>query len=144
MSAAFEVPAGAALDAPAGVSGAAGWAFFGPLGEEQVMIPDELDARWRAAYAVYTQAAAGVGDGEGYAPEAARVMASASWEAAQLWREIAATPGLPWWALASVRSTAEAFEAQAHDWNGKAEIALPRRGVRTVSARRRDRDGGAR
>jgi hypothetical protein len=140
LSAVFEVPAGAALDAPVGVSGPPGWALFGPLGEELVVIPAELDARWQAAYGVYTQASETVARSAASDPDAARVMASASWEAAMLWREIAATPGLPWWAVASVTSTAEAFEAQARDWNDRIE----RRGVRTVSARRRGRDGGVR
>lgn len=145
MSAVLGIPAGAALDAPSGVSGSPGWAVFGPLGEAWVMVPDELDARWQAAYAAYGKASENVSLCEPGDPQAARLMASTSWEVGVLWREIAGMPGLPWWALASVRAAAQAFEAQARDWNARADAGtgLPvRRGARTVSARRRD--GGAR
>lgn len=145
VSAVSEVPAGAALDAPSGVSGSPGWAFFGPLGKAWVMVPDELDERWQAAYQAYGQASENVSQSKPGDPDAARLMAAASWEVSVLWREIAATPGLPWWALASVRAAAQAFEAQSRDWNARADAGsgLPvRRGTRTVSARRRD--GGTR
>lgn len=109
------------------------------------MVPDELDERWQAAYRAYGQASENVSQSEPGDPAAARLMAAASWEVSVLWREIAETPGLPWWALASVRAAAQAFEAQARDWNARADAGsdLPvRRSARTVSARRRD--GGTR
>ncbi len=107
------------------------------------MIPTELDARWQAAYAIYGQASEAVATVELGNPDAARLMASASREVSGLWWEIAGTPDLPWWALAAVRSAAQAFEAQAKDWGARADAwSAPRPGGRAVSSRRRD--GGAR
>jgi hypothetical protein len=47
-------------------------------------------------------------------------MASASWDVATAWRDIATATALPWWSLAAVRAAADAFETQARDWHAQA------------------------
>jgi len=47
-------------------------------------------------------------------------MASASWDVATAWRDLATRAVLPWWVLAAVRAAADAFEQQAHDWHARA------------------------
>jgi hypothetical protein len=109
------------------------------------MVPDELDDRWQAAYRAYGQASENVSQSDPGDPDAARLMAAASWEVSVSWRQIAATPGLPWWALASVRAAEQAFEVQARDWNARvdANSGLPvRRSIPAVSTYRRG--GGTR
>ncbi|HVK24987.1 MAG TPA: hypothetical protein VM677_26815 [Actinokineospora sp.] len=139
MSAAFEVPAGAALDAPAGVSGAAGWAFFAPQGEVvRVNVSDELDRRWQAAYRAYEHASAEVARSGADDRGAAHAMAVTSWDVAVLWREIADSPYLPWWVLAAVHSAAETFEHQSREWNARSNAGA---GVHPMAPRRRGGGG---
>lgn len=46
-------------------------------------------------------------------------MALASRAVAAAWRQIARADPLPWWSLTAVESAAEAFEAQARDWEAR-------------------------
>jgi hypothetical protein len=43
-------------------------------------------------------------------------MATASRSVAGAWRGIALSGELPWWCLAAVESAAQAFDAQAREW----------------------------
>lgn len=83
------------------------------------MVPDVLDERWQEAYRAYGAASENVARLGPSDPGAAAQMVSASWDVAVVWREIAATGGLPWWALAAVRAAAEAFEAQSREWDAR-------------------------
>jgi hypothetical protein len=77
--------------------------------------PGPLVQRWEAAYRRYTTESEHVR----FATDPSQVaaaMASASWEVATAWRDIATSTALPWWTLAAVRAAADAFEAQAHTW----------------------------
>jgi hypothetical protein len=49
-------------------------------------------------------------------PSLAGRMASASRSVADGWRGIASCGELPWWCLAAVESAAQAFHAQAREW----------------------------
>ncbi|MEA2564814.1 MAG: hypothetical protein QOH06_6318 [Acidobacteriota bacterium] len=77
------------------------------------MVPDELVSRWQDAYRLYGRVAEIEADSSPGDMDVIEVMASASWTVAQLWREIAACPGLPWLVTAAVGAAAEAFEDQA-------------------------------
>lgn len=82
----------------------------------QLSIPEKLTHAWEAAYRQYGTTSTFVA----CTPEevtAARQMATASREVARRWRDIAARQTLPWWTLAALESAAEAFEAQARDWD---------------------------
>ncbi len=96
-----------------------------------LVVSGELAEQWAAAYDRYTQAV----DMSTNNPEAAWVIADASWLVASLWREIGKVPNLPWWSVAAVNTAAEAFEGQARDWQATA-AQVPALGVR-----RAGRDG---
>jgi hypothetical protein len=84
-----------------------------------VIVPDELVQRWEDAYRRYGEASKAsvvVGD-----QQAARAVASTSWQVAAVLREMDARSRLPWWMAAAVCAAAEAFEFQARDWSARAE-----------------------
>lgn len=80
--------------------------------------PTESVARWEAAYRCYTELTcmAREPSGERASPAA---LASASWEVATAWRDIATSTPLPWWMLAALRAAADAFEHQAYQWHAR-------------------------
>lgn len=80
-----------------------------------VMITEELRDRWEAAYRLYTDTV----DSHG-----AHATASASWQVARAWRDIAEHAGsLPWWLRAALETAAEAYEEQAREFNRQAHTA---------------------
>lgn len=79
------------------------------------MLSRELITRWEAAYRRYVQALDWA-DEAARNPNAAHALASASWEVASVWREIAKLGGQAWWILAAVTAAADAFEHQARQW----------------------------
>ena len=83
------------------------------------MAADRCIRAWEAAYRQYGHASEIWSRSPEDDPAAAWGMASASWAVAEAWREIAAVSRLPWWTLAAVESAAEAFEAQARDWEAR-------------------------
>jgi len=85
-------------------------------------VPVRLVQRWERAYRQYGQASTRAARSAAGDRPAARAVAAASREVAAIWREVAQTPGLPWWALAALRAAADAFEAQARDWQARAEV----------------------
>lgn len=98
---------------------------FGP-------VPPELVERWRVAYTRYGQLASPSTAAPGAYAEAARVSARASQELADLWAEIAACPGHPWWLQAALGSTAQAFGDQAVRWERQAAESEAARRPRRV------------
>ena len=92
-------------------------------------LPAQLVRRWEAAYQQYTNASEQLRHTTDPAPATA-AMASASWDVAMAWRDIATSAPLPWWSLAAVRAAADAFEAQAHDWHAKSTAIKPNGGAR--------------
>jgi len=89
---------------------------------DDISVATEKSIReWEAAYRKYGHASELVARSIGDDLAAAWGMASASWQVAQAWRELAAAQRLPWWLLAAVESAAEAFEAQARDWEVREE-----------------------
>lgn len=83
---------------------------------------------WQNAYRAYGLASSNLGRlGEGDIGALWR-MASTSGAVAVAWRRIAGGTDLPWWMLAAVESAAQAFEAQAHDWEFRARGAQPQTG----------------
>jgi hypothetical protein len=87
-----------------------------------VMLPEQLVQRWETVYRLYGQASKCAADSVAGDPDAARAMASASSDVAEVWREIETLPDLPWWLLAAVGAAAQAFEFQARDWNARADV----------------------
>lgn len=57
-------------------------------------------------------------------------MAYASRAVALAWRQIAQASSLPWWSLAAVESAAQAFDAQARDWESRHQQIVSGQGVR--------------
>jgi hypothetical protein len=84
--------------------------------------PPQLVQQWETAYQHYTNATEHATHTPND-PHTAHLMASASWQVASLWRDIATATVLPWWALAALRAAAEAFEAQAQAWHAKTRLA---------------------
>jgi hypothetical protein len=85
-----------------------------------VAVPETSVAAWETAYRLYGEASAQslrVPEGD---PAAAGQMAATSSAVAAAWRRIATTGQLPWWSLAAVESAAQAFDAQARDWDTRA------------------------
>jgi len=89
------------------------------------MVPDELVQRWEAAYRRYGAVSEAVARSRPLNPECARAMASASYDVAAAWRHISAVRGAPWWALAALAAAAEAFEAQAREWDQRSTRPAP-------------------
>lgn len=88
----------------------------GATTEAVVVTAVSLIDAWEHAYRTYglaSEALARSGDRD---PSAAYRMATASAAVALAWRRIVAGNQLPWWMLAAVESAAQAFEAQARDW----------------------------
>jgi hypothetical protein len=57
--------------------------------------------------------------------DAAREMVLASRNVASAWHALESIADLPWWTAAALRTAAEAFEAQAREWNTRAEHSWP-------------------
>ena len=74
---------------------------------------------WVAAYQGY-QRACEAADASPRHSVSAHALATASWSVASAWRELAAAPGLPWWVVAAVDTSAQAFEEQARAWTAHA------------------------
>ena len=74
---------------------------------------------WVVAYQEYRRASQVADVGSRYS--AAHAVATASWAVASAWRELAAAPGLPWWVLAAVNTSARVFEEQAREWAAHAK-----------------------
>jgi hypothetical protein len=90
---------------------------------------DQRVREWEAAYRKYGHASEVVARSSEDDPVAAWEMATASWDVAVAWRSIAATGRLPWWTLAAIESAAEAFEAQARDWEAREQGSDDREGA---------------
>jgi hypothetical protein len=82
-------------------------------------VPEQVVRAWEGKYRQYGQVNEMVSRMPTDDPVAAWHMATASWAVANAWREIATVSRLPWWLLAAVESAAEAFEAQARDWEAR-------------------------
>lgn len=72
-------------------------------------VPEELVQRWEAVYGEYIAADRLQRTAPDYSARMARVSAAV----ATAWRDLAATSGLLWWLLASLTTSAEAFDRQA-------------------------------
>jgi hypothetical protein len=84
-----------------------------------VAVPEQVVRAWEGAYRQYGQVNEMVTRMSADDPVGAWHMATVSWAVANAWREIATVSRLPWWLLAAVESAAEAFEAQARDWEAR-------------------------
>ncbi len=84
-----------------------------------VAVPEQIVRAWEGAYRQYGQVNEMVTRMPADDPVGAWYMANASWAVATAWREIATVARMPWWLLAAVESAAEAFEAQARDWEAR-------------------------
>jgi hypothetical protein len=89
------------------------------------MVPEAMVTRWEGVYRFYEQANQVAGSGRVNAVVVAD-MVRASREVAAAWRVFTRVEGLPWWALAAVTTAAQAFDAQAREW----ERRLPKEGER--------------
>jgi hypothetical protein len=85
-----------------------------------MIVMDDTAWRWVAAYQEYHR----VGQTADASPcrAAAHAVATASWDVASAWRELEATPGLPWWVAAAVNTAAAVFEEQARAWTAHAKV----------------------
>lgn len=88
-----------------------------------VTVPEPMVTRWEGAYRFYEQANAVAGSGRVNEVVVAD-MVRASREVAAAWRVFTRLDGLPWWVLAAVTTAAQAFDAQAREW----ERRLPKDG----------------
>ena len=96
---------------------------YGPAVAGAAIVPLRLVERWEAAYRRYGQASTRAARSQPGDRQAARAVASTSAQVALHWRDIARTEGLVWWMLAALRAAADAFEAQARDWQARADYA---------------------
>ncbi len=94
-----------------------------------VTVPEPYVRGWEGAYRQYGQASEMAARLPADDPAAAWHMATASWAVAAAWREIATVTRLPWWLLAAVEAAAEAFEAQAREWEERENGAESEAGV---------------
>jgi len=94
-------------------------AHHGSGAQGGVMASETSVRAWEGAYRHYGRAWEWTARSPKGDPAAAREMASASWEVAAAWRQIAAATTLPWWTLAAIESAAGAFEAQARSWEAR-------------------------
>jgi hypothetical protein len=81
-----------------------------------LLAPDRPTNDWAITYRRYgltAESAAGSGRRD---LAATSEMVHASLAVAATWRAIASVTGLPWWVLAAVETAAQAFEAQASEW----------------------------
>ena len=92
----------------------------GQGGGDAMIASDVSIRRWIVKYEAYQQVCSAMDVGPDR-PEIAQKFALASWGVASAWRELATTPGLPWWVVAAVDTSAEAFEEQARTWTAHAE-----------------------
>ena len=76
-------------------------------------VPDEVIARWEAAYRDYLRVGVLRAETRRERLELAGVLRAV----AEGWREIAATPGLEWWVLAALSAAAETAEQQAREFS---------------------------
>jgi transposase len=83
-------------------------------------MPARLVMQWEDAYRQYGAAFDHATRQEAGDPQAAEAVASASWQIAGVWRDMATAVPLPWWLLAALRAAADAFETQAHGWHVRA------------------------
>ena len=81
-------------------------------------VPDDLAQRWQAAYNEYLTA----DRVQLSVPDPAK-MARLAGSVASAWRDLAATPGLPWCLVASLTTSAEAFERQAARDSSRAAVS---------------------
>lgn len=71
-------------------------------------VPEDLVQRWQVAYSEYITA----DRLQASAPNPVK-MARLAGAVAAAWRDLGAVPGLPWWLVASLTTSAEAFDRQA-------------------------------
>jgi uncharacterized protein (DUF2249 family) len=76
------------------------------------MVPPELVERWQAVYSEYVAVDQMQRGSSVYPVQMARLSAGV----AAAWRDLGAVPGLPWWAVAALTTSAEAYERQARSW----------------------------
>lgn len=84
------------------------------------MVPEDLVQRWQAAYSEYLTA-----DRLQVSEPNPVKMARLALAVASSWRDLAAVQGLPWWLVASLTTSAEAFERQARWDRARAVPARP-------------------
>ena len=87
-----------------------------------VIMPIGLAERWESAYRRYGRAfnlAAHAAPGD---QQAAHALAMTSAQVAAVWREMARSEGIAWWASAALRAASDAFDAQAQNWRARAQI----------------------
>lgn len=113
------VSVGSGVSAEAAL-GPLGRPLLGLLGRGAVMVSDQLVQRWELAYRRYGDVSESVAFAVAGDRDVAASMATASWDVAVSWRNLAAEGGIPWWALAAVGAAAQSFEFQARDWNARA------------------------
>jgi hypothetical protein len=87
---------------------------------ESVMMPTELVERWQAVYSAYLTA-----DRLQRSEPNPVKMARLARDVAAAWRDMAAVPGMPWWLVAPLTTSAEAMELQAKWDNSRAVPARP-------------------
>lgn len=112
-----EVLTGAAVESagrPPAVSGREGSLM------ESVTMPAELVERWQLVYSAYLTA----DRLQGSEPNPVK-MARLARDVASVWRDMASVPGMPWWLVAPLTTSAEAMERQAKWDNAKAVPARP-------------------
>jgi hypothetical protein len=85
------------------------------------MVSEELVRRWETVYGAYGVVTKSIATTEPGNRALARRMARASADVAAVWREMAAEPGMAWWAVAALGTAAQAFEFQARDWAARAK-----------------------
>jgi hypothetical protein len=83
-----------------------------PQQEGTNVVSEELVQRWQAVYREYIE----VDRTQRSAPDYLQTMSRLSLTVAATWRDMAATPGLEWWLVATLTTAAEAFDRQARAW----------------------------
>ena len=129
----------------------AGWLPAMPWrkGSGVVMVSQRLVGLWEAAYREYGAVSDLLNESVPGDVAIAERMARASEAVAVVWREMAGSPELPWWSVASLRAAAQAFEYQSRDWTARARHSRESAGVGgtrpprpyPVAARHADRRG---
>lgn len=89
----------------------------------EAIVPIRLAERWETAYRRYGRASTLAARATPGDRQTAHAVATTSAQVAAAWRDMAKTDGIAWWALAALRAAAEAFEAQARNWQARAELS---------------------
>lgn len=114
-----EVLTGSAVESagrPPAVSGQEG----SQMDTVTVRLSAELVQRWEAAYSEYVTA-----DRLQASEPNPMKMARLEWAVASAWRDLGATPGLPWCLVASLTTSAEAMEGQSRRDRSRVVPARP-------------------